>query len=939
MIGRLFIQLRIFSLTGSMLILLSGCWNPPDANERLQRADSYLAEGDYGAAIIELKNLLQDQPDNATARLKLGKLYTEVGRGVTAEKELRKAMMLGIPRERLKIYLGKAYGLQSRYDRIINEIDVDPAEDSETRIEIHVIRGRAFLAVGKLEEARQSFNTALEISPDYQPALTALARTSILQGDTEKAKKIIQRAVTLDPRDPVAWEVNGKLAQNRGEYKKAEESYKRALNLINVKARVHQAYRIRLGLTVTYMSQRKDKEALEQVKVLKKLARKNPLPRYLEALLLYRSRNYAESTEKSLMLLKDSPDHKAVLALLGVTNYRQGSLEQANMYLSKLMVEDPANQAALRLLAMTRAQLSRHKNVEDGLASILKDYGETDQILRTVGVLATRVGDYKAGIGYLEKALAQNPDNTGLQYELISAYIGGGETDKAVERLQSMPPVYEDSESYFRHTLLLVMAYMGRNENELALQAVQALAKIRPDDAVTANLLGSVYLESGKIELARKQFEEVVRRHPDNRTALLKLAALSYRAGKLDAARARYAEILRSHPEEIQAMVVIALIDTRQRKLNEAGRWLEKAVKLQPDSLDLKMFLARNYLSRKKSEAALRLIQDVVRIAPDRENAVNMLGIIQMENGDHFAAIQTFKSAIEKFPPSATRYYNLARVQLVAGVDEKAAIATLRKALETEQEHIPSLVALTRLYLRTGHNKAAFELTHNLQERDPKNAMGFILEGYVRMKNGEYKQAVQAYEQAIARDRTRMAVWRLSAARAAAGFVAPYRPLIEWLDEHGNDAATRLLLARVYNSAGEKEMALKQYRQTILERPDYVPALNNAAWICLQLEKACALEYSRKAYEYAPDNAAVIDTLAWSELKLARESALAVSLLRKAVTLEPEDYEISYHLAVALAEDGEGKEALSILERITAASKPFNSLEEARVLRYKLGKK
>ena len=68
------------------------------------------------AAVIELKNALQRDPDNAEARLLLGEVYVLVGDGAAAEKELGVAERLGIEKAKFVVALGRALLLQGRFE-------------------------------------------------------------------------------------------------------------------------------------------------------------------------------------------------------------------------------------------------------------------------------------------------------------------------------------------------------------------------------------------------------------------------------------------------------------------------------------------------------------------------------------------------------------------------------------------------------------------------------------------------------------------------------------------------------------------------------------------------------------------------------------------------------------------------------------------------------
>ena len=76
-------------------IVLTGCGQSPE--QMVGSAKEYLAKNDRNAAIIQLKNALQENPNLGEARLLLGRSQLQVGDVAAAEKELRKALELKVP--------------------------------------------------------------------------------------------------------------------------------------------------------------------------------------------------------------------------------------------------------------------------------------------------------------------------------------------------------------------------------------------------------------------------------------------------------------------------------------------------------------------------------------------------------------------------------------------------------------------------------------------------------------------------------------------------------------------------------------------------------------------------------------------------------------------------------------------------------------------------
>ncbi|HKL64363.1 MAG TPA: tetratricopeptide repeat protein, partial [Woeseiaceae bacterium] len=101
---------------------------------RLERAQEAYEAGDYRAAIIDLRNILQQEPDNASARVLLGRAAIRQGDPATADKELRRAIELGTPLHSVATDLGQAMLQLRQFNELLDEIRPELATDEETRL-------------------------------------------------------------------------------------------------------------------------------------------------------------------------------------------------------------------------------------------------------------------------------------------------------------------------------------------------------------------------------------------------------------------------------------------------------------------------------------------------------------------------------------------------------------------------------------------------------------------------------------------------------------------------------------------------------------------------------------------------------------------------------------------------------------------------------------
>ena len=97
---------------------LSACFQDNSVEARMERAQEYVNDNDYTAAIIEYKNILKDDNGNSVAREKLAKLFFEQGLYKNAKDEFLKVKEISSGKQKTKEYLWTLYYL-GEYEKII----------------------------------------------------------------------------------------------------------------------------------------------------------------------------------------------------------------------------------------------------------------------------------------------------------------------------------------------------------------------------------------------------------------------------------------------------------------------------------------------------------------------------------------------------------------------------------------------------------------------------------------------------------------------------------------------------------------------------------------------------------------------------------------------------------------------------------------------------
>ena len=399
------------------------------AQTLVAEARQYQQKGDNKAAIIQLKNALQKNPDDSEARYLLGTIYSKPMIQNRPKIELRRALSLGMSPDKVLPGLGNALLLQGQFQKVLDETKQVSGEKESA--EISSLRGNAYLGLGKGPEAKESFERALKNKPGFPDALIGLAKYSLLEKDIDSATRFSDQAVSQNPQNPDAWLFKGDLLRARGETEPALAAYDQVLKLQpdNTSAHISKA-------TLEIASGKFD-AAKADIDAARKETPNNLIVIYTQALLDFRQGKSAAALESLQQVLRAAPEHMPSILLAGAVQYSLGSMPQAEQHLKKYLEKDPGNLYARKLLASTLMKSHQSQNAIEVLTPALKDAQQDAQLFALAGELYMQAGDFTKATEYFAKASALAPKAAGLHSALGLSKLALGENDRAVAEMET----------------------------------------------------------------------------------------------------------------------------------------------------------------------------------------------------------------------------------------------------------------------------------------------------------------------------------------------------------------------------------------------------------------------------------------------------------------------------------------------------------------------
>ena len=871
----------------ALSLFLAGCGGG-STESMLTSAKEYLAKNDNKAAIIQIKNALQKNPDSPEGRFLLGSALLKGGDPANAEAEFRKALALKHSPDQLVPELARAMLSTRQYKKLTDEFSNTQLTSPRAKAELQVILGSAYSEQGKKDLYQAAMAAALVAEPGFAPALVAQAHQMSVVKDFDGALALADEIIAKTPNSAEAWKLKGDILYfTKNQPKEALLAYRKVIEI-----RPELVLGQSSVMTVLLGTGDLD-EAAKQLEALKKLSPNHPQTKYFQTQLAYQKRDFNTARESAQQLLRVVPDNPRAMQLAGVIEFQLNSLLQAETLLSKAVAASPELVLARRILILTYL---RSGQTTKALATLNQGIakGFVDPEINTVaGEVYLQNGDTKKAEEYFAKALKLAPTDARKRTSLALTQMVGGNVDAAFGELQDIA----SSDSGATADMALISAHLRRGDLDKALLAIDGLEKKQPDKPLAANLRGRTLLAKKDVAGARKSFERALTIDPQFFPAVASLAGLDLADKKPEDAKKRFEAVLAKNPKNVQALLAIAELAARNNaSKDEVSALITKAIDANPTEAMPRLLLIEYYMRNKDLKQAMSVAQNALTTLPDSPEVLEALGRVQLQSGEQNQALSSFNKLTAMQPLSPKPHLLLAEAQLAAK-NKDGATQNLRKALDIKPDLIEAQRGLILLYLDAKKYTEAVSIARTVQTQRPKEAIGYVLEGDVGSAQKNWDVSTTAYKAGLKAAPSSELAIKLHAVTSASGKAADAEKFsAAWVKDHANDAAFQFYLGDFAIAKKDYAAAEKSYSAVVKVQPSNAAALNNLAWVTGKLNKPGAIELAEKANQLAPNQPALMDTLAMLHSD-KDDYAKALELQTKVVAAQPQNPLFKLNLA------------------------------------------
>jgi tetratricopeptide (TPR) repeat protein len=163
-------------------------------------------------AFVTLQNLSQAAPDSVWVHLAAGEANESQGMDDGALRDYRAVLALDPRRPGVHFRLGRVLLARSQRATADSGDEAEALKEFQQELELDPTHANAAYEIGeihrkagRLDTAREYFETALKSYPEFEEALVGLGRTLVALGKPEPAVALLQKAIAIDATSQVAY--------------------------------------------------------------------------------------------------------------------------------------------------------------------------------------------------------------------------------------------------------------------------------------------------------------------------------------------------------------------------------------------------------------------------------------------------------------------------------------------------------------------------------------------------------------------------------------------------------------------------------------------------------------------------------------------------------------------------------------------------------------
>ncbi|MEL7311231.1 MAG: tetratricopeptide repeat protein [Pseudomonadota bacterium] len=758
----------------------------PEARKAQALADgqAFLDSGNLDKARIEMRNVLQIDPNDSEARFLSGVIAERLGNMRQAAGHYRATLDIDESHDRARASLGRLFVMAGLPNDAIELVDTGFDVGEETA-PLLAVRGAAYSQLGLNEQALTDARASVAVDPSHEEGVALLGGVLTNLKEYDEAAGVLEAGIGLKPESRDLRIARALLAERTEDLSTAAQQYTELVERYADEAALH----------------------------------------YQQAAFFQRT-GETEKAEKSLRnAVAIADDAEAIGRLVGFIQTEYG-FEAAEAELRSRAQDSTAAQLQLADFYRRSDLPERAIQIYESLTVDSPNAPEADVASARLAAMVIETGDTERGHEILETILTENPRNAEALLVRGTLSIAENRADDAIADFRLL--IRDDPEVIAYH-LGIAQAFLLKGQTTLAEQAMRDAVKAEPENLKARADLAQFLARNGKPDAADDLIRSVIARAPDSMIARDTAVRIAITRGDWSEALERAKAMTEIQPEFFNGHYLSGLAFEGLSLEEEAIAAYERSLALKADAPEPIAAWARVMVRNGDSQSVLDHISQIPEDAISISEIKNLEAEVLANRGDLAAARDAAETAISRKPNWWLPYQTLART--LGEDDVEGRIGTLQRGFDASGAPLQLGIPLAGLLEQSGDPEAAIQVYETMMQ---KNAFSNILANNLAMLLATYRtdsgslQRATLMTQQFASTNNPAFLNTFGWTRLKAGEVDKALPALQQaVNLQPNSAILRYHLGVALEQSGEAAAAKKQYARA-LEIGDQFPGAQDA---------------------------------------------------------------------------------------------------------------
>jgi tetratricopeptide (TPR) repeat protein len=342
-------------------------------------------------------------------------------------------------------------------------------------------------------------------------------------------------------------------------------------------------------------------------------------------------------------------------------------------------------------------QASKFAEAEQHLQAMLGESQKNSDMLYMMAVCQRYEKKYSEALGTLQRLRLLLPDHSRAYQEIGHVYREMNQIDAALNSYSQATLINPALEASFRSQIDILRDV---NRPDLAIRLAdleKQLAELRATPPVLIAVTDLI--SQGKLVKAEQLCKAFMQKNPKHIEGMRLLADIASRLGVLEDAGFLLETALEFEPGNTKVRIDYIQILRKLQKYQDALDQAKLLLQQDPQNPQFQSVFAIESMQSGDYDTALHTFDSILKILPEDPVTLTSRGNALKTQGRTNEAIDSYRSAIKKYPAHGEAYYSLANLKLFSFRDIEVT------AMES-QEYNPMISHMSRIYLDFALGKA-----------------------------------------------------------------------------------------------------------------------------------------------------------------------------------------------------------------------------------------